>query len=869
LLKRKLDMRFAVMSRLALGWMTGFLLWLSANGICLAGEETEAEAEAPKTIAEFTSEMHRHEGLIDSYLDADAGKVYLVLPAASDQSLGQFLYYEGLKSGLGSNPVGLDRSQLGSTRFVEFRMIGGRVVVEEPNWRYRAVAEDAAEREAARESFATSILWATDVVAKGEDGEILIDFTEFLLRDEHGIVSALKNADQGEFSKDENRCFLDTDHCRAFPKNLVFESILTFQSDKPGSEVRATTPDPRAVTLRLHHSLIELPDDGYQPRRFDPRIGSFTIGFSDYGVSLDKPIARKLVTRHRLEKVDPTAKRSRVKQPIVYYIDRGAPEPVRSALLDGARWWSAAFEEAGFVDAYHVELLPEGADPMDVRYKVINWVHRATRGWSYGSSVVDPRTGEIIKGHVLLGSLRIRQDRLLFEGLAGTDQTGTGSDDDPIQLALARIRQLSAHEVGHTLGIAHNYAASTYGRESVMDYPAPLVTVNEDGLLDFTEAYAVGIGTWDKHTVKYMYSQFAPNQNESAELERIVLGGIEAGLFFLSDADAQPASAANPRANLWDNGATAEQSLQQIMEVRRIAMREFSENRIAKGRPLALLEEVYVPIYFMHRYSVDAAAKVLGGYDYHYAMRGDGQDLLSPMPRERQEKALQLLLSTLDPKALDIPEATLKLLLPRPLNYGGNRELFAAGTPPIFDAVGAAATASRMTASRMFQAARCARLIDQHRRDSQSLSLQDVNREVSRQVFEATDGSDRERGIRRATQNAVIDAMIALASDTTASASVRAPMEFSLRHLQGKLKKQVSDDYVQTAHRVALVSKLQRFFDRQLDYEQPHGAADPPPGSPIGGGGRDAGGLQRRRSGAINEGAIPFDLGQCGWGCPG
>ena len=855
-------MLFGMMNRFTFGCLAGFMLLFSTEVFCLA------EEKAPKTIAEVTSGMVHNEGLIDSYLDADKGKIYLVLPAATDQSMGQFLYYEGLKSGLGSNPVGLDRNQLGNTRFIEFRMIGGRVAVEQPNWRYRAVTDEAAERDAARDSFATSILWATDVVAKGDGGEILIDFTGFLMRDEHGIASSLTNAGQGSFSKDDNRSFLDTRRYRAFPKNLVFESILTFKSDKPGREVRSTAPDPRSVTLRFHHSLIELPNDGYKSRRFDPRIASISIGFTDYGVSLDKPIRRKLVIRHRLEKVDPTANRSKVKQPIVYYVDRAAPEPVRSALLDGARWWAEAFEEAGFIDAYRVELLPAEADPMDVRYNVINWVHRATRGWSYGSSVVDPRTGEIIKGHVLLGSLRIRQDRLLFEGLAGTDQTGTGSDNDPIQLALSRIRQLSAHEVGHTLGFVHNYAASTYGRASVMDYPAPLVTVRDDGSLDFSEAYAVGIGDWDKHAVKYVYSQFTPDQNESEELERIVRSGIEKGMYFISDADSRPASAANPRSNLWDNGATAEESLEQIMEVRKVAMREFSEDRIAMGRPLALLEEVYGPIYFMHRYSVDAAVKVLGGYDYHYSMRGDGQDLLSPMPRDRQEKALKLLLSTLDPTVLDIPEETLKVLLPRPLNYRGNRELFASETPPVFDAVGAAETASRMTASRIFEPARCARIIDQHRRDGRSMSLQDLNREVSRRVFEATGGSDRLKGIRRATQDAVMDAMIDLASDTSAPASVRAQMEFGLRQLEEKLKRQVSDNFAQTAHLGALKSKLQRFFDRQMDYDKPDRAADPPPGSPIGSGGWGAGGYERGRSGSIYEGAIPFDLGQCEWGYP-
>ena len=223
---------------------------------------------------------------------------------------------------------------------------------------------------------------------------------------------------------------------------------------------------------------MELPDDDYTPRPYDPRAGYGTVTYIDYAAPLGEPMTRRYLRRHRLEKQDPTAEVSDAVEPIVYYLDRGTPEPVRSALLDGARWWNQAFEAAGYRDAFRVEVMPEGADSLDVRYNVIQWVHRSTRGWSYGNSVTDPRTGEIIKGHVSLGSLRVRQDYLIAEGLLSPYVNGDETPPALAEMALARIRQLSAHEVGHTLGLGHNYYASEQGRVSVMDYPHPLVILS-------------------------------------------------------------------------------------------------------------------------------------------------------------------------------------------------------------------------------------------------------------------------------------------------------------------------------------------------------------------------------------------------------
>ncbi len=427
-------------------------------------------------------------------------------------------------------------------------------------------------------------------------------------------------------SSTPDRSAVDVDAFLAFPDNLEFEAILTYSGDSPGELVRGTAPTADLVTLVQHHSLIRLPDDGYTPRRFDPRAGSSPVVFADYAVPLDEPIETRWIVRHRLEKTDPAAERSRAVEPIVYYVDRGAPEPVRSALVEGASWWAEAFEAAGFIDGYRVEVLPEGVHPLDVRYNVIQWVHRSTRGWSYGGGVVDPRTGEMIKAHVSLGSLRVRHDRLLMEGLVGADATGSGGPNDPVQVALARIRQLSAHEVGHTLGFTHNFAASTYGgRASVMDYPAPLVEITETGELDLSNAYGIGVGEWDVYTVRYAYEQPMPGETEEELLESIVADGLERHLAFMSDADARPVGSAHPRAHLWDNGSRCRRRPRSRLRGAPDRHGALRREQPRAGQPLSRLVEVFSPLYLYHRYQLTAAVKLIGGVDYAYAVRGDGQ----------------------------------------------------------------------------------------------------------------------------------------------------------------------------------------------------------------------------------------------------
>ncbi|HEX3553673.1 MAG TPA: zinc-dependent metalloprotease [Thermoanaerobaculia bacterium] len=822
----------------------------------VAAEAPAARAALPG-IAKLTAGLEKREGLLTFYADRQKGRIWLEVPPAREPrgEVASYIYQEGLVTGLGSNPVGLDRGQLGDTRIVTLRRVGGRVLLEQPNLNFRALTEDPAERQAVRESFATSVLWGGEIAALEPDGRSLVDFTSFLVRDAHDIAARMKVAKQGSWSLDDKRSAVDLEDCLAFPENLEFEVLLTYQSAEPGPLVRETVPNAGSVTLVQHHSLVRLPDigdGGYKPRRFDPRAGYFGVEFMNYAAPLAEPLETRWLSRHRLEKVDPTAARSRVKKPLVYYVDNAAPEPVRSALIAGVSWWKEAFDKAGFVDAFEVKVLPKDAHPLDVRYNVVQWVHRSTRGWSYGGGVIDPRTGEILKGHVTLGSLRVRQDRLIFEGLAGVDKTGTGAPDDPVQLALARIRQLGAHEVGHSLGLSHNFAASTYGRASVMDYPAPLVGIT-DGRLDFSKVYAVGVGAWDLQAIRYGYSEFPPGTDETQALDAIVRDGLARGLVYLTDQDARPEGSASPLAHLWDNGADAAEGLKHALAVRRIALSHFGEHNIARGEPLSLLQEVLVPVYFHHRYELEAASKVVGGLQYTYALRGDGQPPSKPVDAGSQRRALAAILEVLSPETLDLPEPVIDLLLPRPSEYRSNEEMFTGLTSPAFDPLSAAATASDMAVRLLLRPERTARLVDFHRRDPALPGLEEVIRGLENKAFGASPKTPRLAEIRRSVQWVVVRRLIGLASDPQAAPGVRARVESELRSLHRKLA--VADtagagDSAEAAQRTFLAGEIARYLDRRQDEtgKRPE-PPPPPPGQPIGSAESD-----------------PGDLGECSWG---
>ena len=781
-----------------------------------------ALAQESKVIHERLADSKRMDGLFPIAWSGKEGRLYLQI-RNFDQD---FLFLNFLPYGLGSNDVGLDRGKLGASRIVHFSRVGGKVLLIAPNLQYRALSANPYERLAVEQSFAESVLAGFKVEAE-ENGAVLIDVTGFFQQDHFGVAEQLKANKQGDYKLDPARSAIALENTRNFPVNTEVESILTFASDAPAeaSLVATVTPDAHSVTLREHYSFIQLPGPGYTPRAFDPRAGFGAIQYRDYSAPLDSPVDLRFIARHRLEKKNPEAAVSEAVKPIVYYIDRGAPEPIRSALVEGASWWNQAFEAAGFKSAFRVEVLPEGADAMDVRYNMVQWVHRSTRGWSYGDSVVDPRTGEIIKGLVTLGSLRARQDYMIAEGLLSPYEKAGETSPEMQAMVLARIRQLAAHEVGHTLGLEHNFAASAVAPgSSVMDYPHPWVTLDAKGRPDLSKAYAIGIGAWDKVAIQYGYSQFKPGTDEHAALDEILRGAQKKGIYFITDQDARPLGGAHPHAHLWDNGADPAVELDRLMKIRAAALARFGENAIPVGTPMSQLEDTLVPLFLLHRYQTEAAAKEIAGLDYRYALRGDGEVVADIVAAAEQKKALAAVLKTISADALTLPEALLRLLPPRALGYPRTRESFPAQTGLTFDPLAAAESAADLSLKLLFDPERAARLVEYSARDAANPSLEFVINEV----FKATWKAPRLAGLRGATQDvvdhSVLENLLGLAAGPGSAGAVAREQALALR---GWLKG------VEGAQAAAAVARIDA-FEKSPEKFVVGVAPAAPPGQPIG-----------------------------------
>ncbi len=814
-------------------WSFAFILLSTVT--VFAQRKKEVQEVPPQTPAPVSgieakvSGLKKLPGYFEYYIDEKQDKVLLVI----DKFDTEFLYVEGLTAGVGSNDIGLDRNQLGRDRVVKFDRRGPKVLMIEPNYNYRAISDNAAERKAVEEAFAQSVLWGFSVMAE-EPGKVLVDATDFLIQDAHDVVGALKNSQQGSYSLDKSRSALYLPRTKNFPENSEFEVTLTFTGQPTGGYIRSVTPTPSSVTVREHHSFIKLPDNNYKPRKFDPRAGYFNVSYYDYATPIDQPIEKRFITRHRLEKKDPTAAMSEPVEPIIYYMDPGAPEPIRSALMEGARWWNQAYEAIGYKDAFRVELLPPDADPMDARYNLINWVHRSTRGWSYGGGITDPRTGEIIKGHVVLGSLRVRQDFLIAEGLLAPYEEGKPVSKEMEQMALSRLRQLAAHEVGHTIGLAHAYSSSAEERSSVMDYPHPLVKL-VDGKIDLSQAYDDKIGSFDKVAIAFGYQDFPDGTDEDKALNDIIQNSLKAGLTFLSDQDARPAGSAHPYTHLWDNGKDASDELNRMLEIRSVVMKNFGERNIKPGAPMATLEEVLVPMFFLHRYQTEAASKVVGGLNYRYALRGDGQPIAEIVSPQNQIKALEALMKTIDPTVLSLPENVLKIIPPRPLGYSRHREVVKVRTELTFDPLSAAESAADMTIGLMLHPARAARLVEYHARDARMPSLENVVDRLISTTFKAPAKSGYEGAVQVTVNNVLLNNILKLAINKDASTQVKGIASLEVGKLkswlEAKVKLTVDEDW--KAHYLFALKQIDSFQDDPEEFKA-DGLLAPPPGMPIG-----------------------------------
>ena len=853
-LLRRVSHRFVAMTHAAL---------LLVAVIATPRAVTAQDAEIP-TIESKTEGMQSLEGFFDLYWDDATASLYWEIPSLETE----FLYQISMGSGLGSNPVGIDRGQLRGTYVLYAHRVGPRVLLVEPNYRYRAQSDNQLEVQAVRDAFAPSVHWGFDIAA-ATGGRILVDATDFFLRDARGVIDQIAQRGQGTFQLDRSRSAIHMPATRSYPENTEVESMLTFTSRNPGGLVSGVAASGNTITLRQHHSFIQLPDDGYEIRIADPRVGVNGPTIYDYATPIDEETRVRLSARHRLERVNPSAERSEAVEPIVYYVDPGTPEPVRTALIEGAAWWNDAFEAAGFVDAFRVEVLPEGVDAQDIRYNMIHWTHRRTRGYSYGNTVIDPRTGEIIRGVVNLGSLRLRQDYLHGQGMVAPFPAGisspdgggyfdvpAGSDDpwadedmfaaapdigyiaqvapnsDAVEMALARVRQLSAHEVGHTIGFPHNYMASAYGRESVMDYPAPLVEIDANGQLDLSNAYLQRIGEYDKLSVDWLYRDFPAGTDETAALDRIAQQGVEDGWIYMGHTNNNFIGASHQYASVWDNGSNLVDHLKHEIEVRRIGLEGFGLDMIRPGEPLSNLEFVLLPLYMHHRFQLRSAAQTLGGADYRYALKGDGQTPFTIIDGAEQREALETLLSTLAVDFLALPEDIVSMI--PPLAYRHNEgEVFPGRTQLVFDPLGAAEAAASFTVGEILHPDRMARLVLFGSMGDYPDLQEVVDGLLDATWGAATPGDEYRQQVLHAAQRAVVDQMMQQASIDRTAPEARAILSARLDDLAAELEGMGAG----SPHQRLVAADIRRWQQR-IESTVPGPSLQMPPGDPIGGSSR-------------------------------
>ena len=772
----------------------------------------------------FLNNTKKNQGFFTFFIKESKNQVLLEI----DEFEKDFLYINSLSTGIGNNDIGLDRGQLGQERIVFFKKMGDKIFLIQPNLKYRAVTENESEKKSVKEAFAKSVLYGFKI-EKEIKGKYYINLTPFLLQDAHGVSLRLKKIGEGNYTVDDSRSAINYRKTKSFPHNVEFDVMLTFKGNPEGFLISSVTPSPEAITVNQHHSFVKLPDENFSPRKFDPRSGAIPFKYFDYSSPVNESLIKNFIIKHRLEKINPDLQFSEPLKPIVYYIDPGIPEPIRSAVIEGGKWWNDAFENIGYKNAFRIEMLPKDADPLDIRYNVIQWVHRSTRGWSYGASVVDPRTGEIIKGHVSLGSLRIRQDFLIALGLTEEPYAYNQNKDQQIlDLALNRIKQLSAHEIGHTLGFAHNFAASAKDRASVMDYPHPKLKLI-DGKINYEDAYKDGIGDWDKISVAYSYSHFPESIQEDKALQNILKKSVEQGYKFISDYDARPIGGAHPSAHLWDNGDNSVNELRNILKIRKIALDNFYINHIKENETVSLLEDRLVPVYLLHRYQIEAVSKIIAGQEYSYAVKTNGNvPKTEILKKSFQKEALDLILLTLKPKNLSLPNRLLDLFPARSYGFSRNRESFDSQTGPTFDYLGISNMLSDKILKLLLHPNRASRLVQQKALDDTHFSLF----EMIDQIFESTIKNIPNQSYSRELQNIVnfnvLKNLMSLGASDYAYPQVRAIVYEKLLEIRSWLRENNEIEY-----KLYFISEIDRFFEEPETYKETNSLRIPD-GSPIG-----------------------------------
>lgn len=754
-----------------------------------------------------------------SYND-DSGKIILEIKNLDSE----FMYINSLSRGVGNNDLGLDRGQLGNSRVVYFTKRGNKILLIQPNLRYVSNSSNYLENKAVEEAFARSVLFGFDIIEKSNDS-YKIDITSFLISDAHGVSQRLKYSNSGSYTLNKSMSAIDLDRTKAFPKNIEFDVLLTFTGNPSGNLVRSVTPTASNLTVNQHHSFVELPDNNYKKRKFDPRSGSNPFIVYDYSTPIDEKLEQRFIVRHRLNKKYPKQEISEPLDPIVYYIDNGTPEPVKTALIEGGNWWNQAFESAGYKDAFRIEVLPEDADPMDVRYNLIQWIHRSTRGWSYGASIVDPRTGEIIKGQVSLGSLRVRQDYMILSGLI--DNPNDIENKALIkETSLDRIRQLSAHEIGHTLGFAHNYISSANNRSSVMDYPHPKIDII-DGDINIDNAYSKNIGDWDKVTVRYAYTDFQENENEEIKLNQIIEEAVNKGLYFLSDSDSRPVGSANPFSHLWDNGEFPYKELNKLLEVRDLALKNIDLENLIDGEPYDRIEDILVPIYMLHRYQIESTAKAIGGVDYLYFVKNLNNDKVKFVNSKLQKESLESLLNVLNPKNLVLPDNLIEILSPRSFRNPRTRENFESNTGVTFDYINASSSVINHTLTFLINPERINRIYQQNMFGENILKLEDYLSIISNSIFSNKKMSLYESSINNNTSSLFLDHLFLAFNNSKTNDLSKSLILSSIVNTKEKLSSDLNN------YNAFLVNKINGFLDNPDKYK-PIEKTKIPDGSPIG-----------------------------------